>query len=54
LRERSVCGSGEESEAAQIVFGAAGGLQDTAEGLAGEGVAPVWSWMVVRRPSGWP
>jgi len=39
LRPGSVCESGEEAEAAEIVFGPAGGLQDAAEGLAGEGVA---------------
>jgi hypothetical protein len=35
LSEGSACRSGEESEAAQIGFGPAGGLQDAAEGLAG-------------------
>ena len=39
MSDENVCGSGEESEAAQVVFGPAGGLQDAAEGLAGEGVA---------------
>ena len=36
---RSVCGLGEEPEAAQIILGPSGGLQDAPKGLAGEGVA---------------
>jgi hypothetical protein len=39
LSERSVCGSGKEAEAVQVVFGPAGGLQNAAKGLARERIA---------------
>jgi hypothetical protein len=41
LRERSVCGSGEESEAAEIVLGPAGALKNLSDGLWAERVIEV-------------